>query len=431
MSFTNSENDIWVELRDKSLIGEIVSLAMHEEHFKDNTYLEKYKKLFTKRIKPYLGEELLNKTDSLVNENKEFIKFDISESPILGTRIIDFCKKNGIMNPFKKSCTFRELLLGKSNDFSVYESLFNHLTNVDLLSNKTHCNLNESLTKTLSIIIPCYNSHDTINKVLFSIQNQKLPSDYLNKIEVVIIDDNSKFPTSDHMNTNDYNFIIKNIRLNINHGVSHARELGVIHSSGDILIFLDSDVILSQYYLADHIIRNIVINNAVFVSFKENISRDDHRIEDEYIESGVQLPTYHKDLRISKKVKKGAIGTYKVEKELEIHILEETNFFKDFYGSRTFGVYDLSCMVTGHNFSVKRELILASSPFTKTFQGWGMEDVYFGLKMISNGNYIIPVLSCGVLHIEHSPRSGSDQKRIAEYKKNTDIINDFLDSIVG
>ena len=59
-----------------------------------------------------------------------------------------------------------------------------------------------------------------------------------------------------------------------------------------------------------------------------------------------------------------------------------------------------------------------------------MEDVYFGLKTISNGNYIIPILSCGVYHIDHPPRSGSSEKKKKEYKANTRIIDSLLDSIV-
>ena len=87
-------------------------------------------------------------------------------------------------------------------------------------------------------------------------------------------------------------------------------------------------------------------------------------------------------------------------------------------------------MVTGHNFSVKKDLVLQSSPFSHLFKGWGMEDVYFGLRMISNGNFIIPVLSSGVFHIDHPPRSGSPEQKKQEYIKNTEIINTLLDSIM-
>jgi glycosyltransferase involved in cell wall biosynthesis len=295
-----------------------------------------------------------------------------------------------------------------------------------------HCSLPKNTKKkNISIIIPAYNSDSTINKVLSSIKWQKIECNYFKYIEVIIIDDNSINEVSKCIKIDDYPFKIQIIRLNNNHGLSHARQLGVTHASGDILFFLDSDVILSEYYLSDHLVRNIIINNAVFVSFKENVSKDDSKISDISIKNGLKLPKYSKDLRIHKTVNQNAIGSYTVNKELELNILEDTNYFKDFYGSRIFGVYDLSCMTTGHNFSIKRNLVLQSSPFSKKFKGWGMEDVYSGLKMISNGNYIIPILSSGVYHIDHPPRSGSDEKKKEEYTKNTEIINQMLDSIVG
>lgn len=431
-SFFDNETNIIIEMRPKSLIGGIISIIIPDDLLYDENNKERFSIFFDEQIKPHLGEDLLKKTNKLKNVNEEFICFNISESPILNTKIIDFCKKNGIMNPFKKTCTYRDILSSKSNNYGNYEDLFYQMTEINLLSTTEHCSLPKAVRmKRISIIIPCYNTELTINKVLKSIQYQNIEEDYFNNIEVIIIDDNSSAEISKFIDVNSYKFKIQIIRLNHNHGISHARQLGVTHATGDILIFIDSDVILSKNYLSDHLVRNVIIDNVVFVSFKENVSQNEDRISDNSIEKGIELPNYSKDLRIYKKVDTNAIGSYNVNKSLEINILEETNYFKDFHGSRVFGVYDLSCMVTGHNFSIKRDLVLQSSPFSKMFKGWGMEDVYFGLKMISNGNYIIPILSCGVYHIDHPPRSGSDEKKKEEYIKNTEIINQLLDSIIN
>lgn len=428
-SFMNNETEIIIEMRPQSLIGEIISIIIPDELLHDDKNKERFSIFFDEQIKSHLGENLLKKTSKLKNDNEEFIHFNISESPILNTKIIDFCRKNGIMNLFRKNCTYRDILSSKSNNYGNYENLFYQMTEINLLSNAEHCSLPKAVKmNNISIIIPCYNTKLTINKVLKSILHQKIEEDYFKNIEVIIIDDNSSDEISKFIDINRYKFKIQIVRLNHNHGISHARQLGVTHATGDILIFIDSDVILSENYLADHLVRNVVIDNAVFVSFKENVAQNDNRISDNSIENGIGLPKYSKDLRINKKVDSNAIGSYKVNRSRELNILEETNFFKDFHGSRVFGVYDLSCMVTGHNFSIKRDLVIQSSPFSKMFKGWGMEDVYFGLKMISNGNYIIPVLSCGVYHIDHPPRSGSDDKKKKEYIKNTEIINQFLDS---
>ncbi len=426
LRFIDKKDKIQVEIRPKSLIGEIVSISTSGDSATDQQILDN----FFKQIEPYVEGDLFEKISGLKRDNEEIVHLDISESPILNTKILDFCRENGITNPFRKKSTYRELLSSKSNDYGVYEELFYALTSVRLLTTKNHYALLEKPEKTVSFIIPCYNSEATINKVLRSIKYQRIPKAYFENTEVIIIDDNSNTEISKAIKIHEYPFRIEIIRLNRNCGVSHARQLGVTHSMNEILIFIDSDIILSGYYLADHIIRNTIINNAVFISFKENVSETDSRISDDSIMSGAELPNYSNDLRIIKKVEKDAMGSYQVSKTSEIHILEDTNFLKDFYGSRIFGAYDLSCMVTGHNFTIKKELVLESSPFSRMFKGWGMEDVYFGLKMISNGNFIIPVLSSSVFHINHPPRSGSNEKKRQEYEDNIKIINSLLDSIV-
>ena len=430
LAFVDTGSKVRVEMRPNSMIGEIVSVIAPKGLLANADKRESFLRFLKQEVKPHLEGDLLEKTSGLKNKNEQFIHFRTSDSPILDTRILDFCRQNGIMDPFRMDSTYRELLTSKSNNYSIYEDVFLSLTSVRLLCVDKHCNLPDNPEKTVSIIIPCYDSEATISKTLRSIKHQKIHKAYLKQTEVILVDDNSRVEISKGINTAEYPFQIKVIRLSRNHGVSHARQLGVTHSRGDILIFIDSDVVLSDHYLSDHVARNTIIDNAVFVSFKENVSASDNRISEDSVERGVEMPNYSKDLRIKKKVDKAAVGSYKVTEPLEVRILEETNYFKDFHGSRTFGVYDLSCMVTGHNFSLKRELALRSSPFSQLFKGWGMEDVYFGLKMISTGNYIIPVLSSGVFHIDHQPRSGNREKKQREYQRNTEIINRLLDSVV-
>lgn len=278
----------------------------------------------------------------------------------------------------------------------------------------------------LSIIIPCYNTEKTIKKVLETINYQYLNLN-IRSFEVILVDDGSKTKISNIVDEDDYPFNMKIVRLESNCGLSVARNIGVNISKGDILIFIDSDIILDKNYIKEHLVRNMIIQNAIFVSFKENVKFEDKRISYQNIKRGINPPDYSRDLRIYKKVKKNAVGSYCVRKNMEIEILEATNYFKSFYGSRCFGVYDLSCMVTGHNFSIRKSTLLKASAFTHEISGWGMEDVYLGLKIINSGNFIIPVLSTGVYHIDHKPRSGSNEKKIKEYKKNTKYINTLLD----
>ncbi len=363
---------------------------------------------------------------SLVRQEK-IMDFSISPRGVLNEKIISYIERNGIYLSRNRKTTYKDILEAKSNDYQGYADVFSLITNHNLLSKAplTDKNLPNLRSVAASIIIPCYNTEQSIEKVLDAIEYQYLRLK-TSDLEIILIDDGSHQPIS-NLITKNYPFALRIIRLEHNAGLSNARNIGVHASKGAILIFIDSDILMEKNYIQEHLVRNLIIPNAVFVSFKQNVEPNDLRIGKEKIHNGLEMPDYSKDLRIYKFVKKDAVGSYEVGKNAEVEILESTNYFKTFSGSRVFGVYDLSCMVTGHNFSVRKDTILSAAPFTHQLRGWGMEDVYFGLKLIHNGNFIIPVLSTGVYHINHPPRSGSEEEKLNEYRRNTEMINKVLD----
>lgn len=362
-------------------------------------------------------------------DTEKIIDFQSSARGLLNEKIISYIERNGIYLNRNKKTTLRDVLESKSNDYSEYSGVFEMATSHALISKSPLPTSYRANTNriTISVIIPCYNTENTISRVLESIEYQyKNNRLEVGELEVILVDDGSQKPIALFIKKNNYGFQLQVIRLEKNLGLSSARHIGVTASKGDIIIFMDSDILLEKNYLTEHLVRNLIIPNAVFVSFKENVETNDPRITEKQIKKGLQLPNYSNDLRIYKNIKKDAVGNYSVTRENVVEILESTKYFKSFSGSRVFGVYDLSCMVIGHNFSTRRETVLRSSPFTNKINGWGMEDVYFGLKLINDGNFIIPVLSTGVYHINHEPRSGSEEKKREEYKKNTEIIQGFL-----
>ena len=86
-------------------------------------------------------------------------------------------------------------------------------------------------------------------------------------------------------------------------------------------------------------------------------------------------------------------------------------------------------MVAGHNMALNRSAIKTSLPFSSEFKGWGMEDAYFSAKLVSDGCYVIPVLSSCVYHINHPPRSGSLEQKNKEALNNYNTYNDLLNQL--
>lgn len=87
---------------------------------------------------------------------------------------------------------------------------------------------------TISIIIPVYNSRKYIKKCINSVINQS----YSN-FEIIVVDDGSTDGSLDII----YSFNDSRIKVikQENRGVSEARNVGIKNSSGDYIMFIDSD----------------------------------------------------------------------------------------------------------------------------------------------------------------------------------------------
>lgn len=115
----------------------------------------------------------------------------------------------------------------------------------------------------ISIIIPCYNSEDTITRTLNSL-NQNLIRDHC---EIIIINDGSKDKT---LNKAEVFFKNKQFDFKIinqtNRGLSSARNKGLEFSRGDYIWFVDSDDSIISKNI--QLLFNILKNNYDIISFQ-------------------------------------------------------------------------------------------------------------------------------------------------------------------
>lgn len=107
--------------------------------------------------------------------------------------------------------------------------------------------------------------------------------------------------------------------------------------------------------------------------------------------------------------------------------MDDTNNFKELGFGAHIGIYNLSTVVTGHNMAINRSMLMKYPAFSNKFNGWGMKDSFFASSLISNGCFVIPVLSSCVYHINHLPRSGSMEQKSKEAAKNFELYNQMLD----
>jgi glycosyltransferase involved in cell wall biosynthesis len=105
--------------------------------------------------------------------------------------------------------------------------------------------------KNISVIVPFYNSQETIYDCLKSIFKSKYK-----KFEVIAVSDGSNDKSVNIVKK----FPCKLIKSTKNHGSGYARNIGAKNSKGEILVFIDSDVIIREnalkiinnFYLKEH-----------------------------------------------------------------------------------------------------------------------------------------------------------------------------------
>ena len=130
------------------------------------------------------------------------------------------------------------------------------------------------MEKKLSIIIPCYNSADTIRRCLDSIPLRE-------DVETIVIDDGSTDETKEILG---YRSNIIFNTLHFNFGVSFARNVGINRAKGKYITFLDSD----DEYLegaVDTMLKVIEDTNKEIIQF--NHMRDGMNVPSLYANSNV------------------------------------------------------------------------------------------------------------------------------------------------
>lgn len=175
-----------------------------------------------------------------------------------------------------------------------------------------------------SIIIPTYNRRDTLKRVLNSLFNQTYPKD---AYEVVVIDDGSKDDTGAMVKKLNSPCSFKYLWQE-KKGPAAARNYGLSEARGEVIIFIDSDIIVGSDFIEEHL------------SY--------HKKHDRVIVRAPVIRTQNRDNPIGERMK----------------------------------LTDLSSafFATG-NTSVKKSFLFQAGPFDEDFKEYGWEDLEMGERL--------------------------------------------------
>ncbi len=315
--------------------------------------------------------------------------------------------------------SIRTLLLEKSNNYDHIEPKLRAAINSDSDSNLG-----------VSIILPFCGETQTLPQVLIALQQQDLPPTFMRqKVELVFIDDGSLSDVHDLLEGASKYFTVKYISLSKNKGRSIARNIALANASHEVVIFLDADMAVQKDYLRLHLALQAAGENLVVVGLRENITPGEYRLIADSPEP--RAPNYLCDFRAEKYVSDLWQTYYPTLPDVifnrTYHLLEQTFGFKTFGYFRQIGVWRLPSMVLTCNMSARREALIAVGAFDDRFNGWGMEDVNLGTRLIANGCYIIPHTHITAFHLTEPLSDEAKRRRDMEHQQNLKIYEELLD----
>jgi len=104
----------------------------------------------------------------------------------------------------------------------------------------------------ISVVIPTYNRLPILKKCLESLENQVL-IDAIHDYEIVLVDDGSSDGTIAWLENNIEAFPHVRLFEQSHGGPALGRNLGVDKSNGDLIVFIDSDLVVDRYFLLNHV----------------------------------------------------------------------------------------------------------------------------------------------------------------------------------
>ena len=112
------------------------------------------------------------------------------------------------------------------------------------------CSSSRSLKK-WSVVIPTYNRLGILKKCLAALEKQELEGSGIEAYEVVVVDDESEDDTVKHIEEEDVYSKVKLVKAE-HGGAAAARNVGIRASRGGVIVFIDSDMVVTQTFLKSH-----------------------------------------------------------------------------------------------------------------------------------------------------------------------------------
>lgn len=230
-------------------------------------------------------------------------------------------------------------------------------------------------TMRLSVVLPYYERSRALNRTLAGLAQQTYP---MHLVQVIVADDGSPTDRPNPPASLPFDLQIET-QAHQGFGAPRARNLGAKVAEGDILIFLDCDMIPERQHLEAHARWHHAASRLVTVGFRfhaefENLSPE-------------QVSAAVRESRLADLISDGVIER---PEWIERH-LERTDHLTGAYE-------DMYRVMSSGNLGFDRDLFWEAGGFDESFNRWGGEDNELGYRAIQLGAVVVPERSAIAWH---------------------------------
>lgn len=218
----------------------------------------------------------------------------------------------------------------------------------------------------VTVVLPAHDCQGELDLTLAALAQQRYPKALL---DVIVVDDGSTPPLELPMLRPDRTDIVR-LPGAEGHGSGRARHAGAIASAGDVILFLDADMIAHRDHVAAHARWHQVIDDAVVLGYKQFVDV-----------TGIDAPA------VARATAADEMDGLLAGRHASRHAWQEDLF------AATDGLVaagdDAFVVVVGATVSTTRSLYLRSGGFA-SFPRRGIVDTEFGYRVWTAGGVLIP-----------------------------------------
>lgn len=249
-------------------------------------------------------------------------------------------------------------------------------------------------SRAVTVILPYYEAPTELARTLAALSVQSYPAGLF---DVVVVDDGSEPPleVAGPAGGPPLRVIHQDDR---GFGLARARNTGAAAAGGEILVFLDADMVPEHTWLAAHARWHHTIADALVTGFRR------------HVDFGSREPD---EIR-------AAVAGGRLAHLFEDGEIEEPEWI-DFHMARTAdltaGHHDGFRAITGGNLSIRAELFAELGGFDESFTRWGAEDTEFAYRAYVGGALLIPERAAMAWHQGRGATPDDQEKASLEFQR--------------